>query len=77
MKAPRILLPSGIGDIHWVLVKLQAFIQALGCPPPELWIADDVARRRSLEFLRLVPWVVAGGYQPMRPASSGPFICNR
>lgn len=59
----KLLVIPGIGDIHWVALKLQAFI-ARYCPGqrPEVWIWDFDGRRRSAEFVRRLPFVTFGGY---------------
>lgn len=58
-----ILLPSGIGDCHWVLVKLGAWLKQLG-KRAELWVLDFEKRPRALDFLQRVPFVDAKGYVP-------------
>lgn len=60
----RILLFPGIGDVHWVFLKLQAWLAARGSdwelPEVSIWNIDN--RPRTLEFLQYVPWVKIGGY---------------
>lgn len=56
----RILLPSGIGDIHWVMLKMRSFLESLG-QKAEAWVFDTDGRPRSLDFIRRIPFVKAGG----------------
>lgn len=59
----RILVLPGIGDIYWVMVKLQAFIeQELGGTAPivDIWTYDD--RPKSMGYVQRVPFVRAGEY---------------
>lgn len=48
MKKARILVPPGIGDGYWVLVKLRGLCARLGITP-EIWV-HDVAPRRAHEM---------------------------
>lgn len=60
----KILLLPGLGDVHWVLLKLQDWLRSQGpewmCPEVSIWNLDN--RPRTLEYLRLIPWVKAGEY---------------
>lgn len=60
----RILLLPGIGDIHWVLLKLQSWLAAQGeeWAMPEVSIWDIDGRPRALEYLQMIPWLRVGGY---------------
>lgn len=66
----RILLPPGIGDAHWVLMKLRAFCAARSKPRPRVWsMCVEPWRRRSHGFLSRVPFIEAMGDFPLdRPA---------
>lgn len=63
MSPKRILVIPGLGDIHWVALKLQSFIRHHGLTePPEVHIWNFDGRPRSLDFVRRIPFVRAGGY---------------
>lgn len=67
MRTLRILVPPGIGDIHWLALKLRAFLEyekAHG----EVWVLDHDRRPRGLSFVRRLPFVRAAGYY--RPSVS-------
>jgi hypothetical protein len=58
----RILVPSGIGDIYWILVKLKSFCRKYGIDDhPEIYIMSlrvwDDSNRRSEPFLKMVPFI--------------------
>jgi hypothetical protein len=59
----KILVIPGLGDIHWVMLKMEAFI-ARNCPGtvPEVWVWDFDGRPRSGDFIRAIPFVTFGGY---------------
>ena len=57
----RVLVYPGIGDIHWVLLKLEDFALKNKFTP-EVYIWDFDGRPRSLEFLELIPFIEVGGY---------------
>ena len=67
MSAPRILLIPGLDDIHWVMLKMQDLIAKSGMSKPEIWIWNFDGRPRSLDFVKRIPFVTAGGYwdEPM------------
>lgn len=60
----RILVPPGIGDIYWVLVKLESFIKTNKLADPELTIVsypDPLGGHlRAMPFLEMFPWVKIG-----------------
>jgi hypothetical protein len=60
----RILLLPGIGDVHWVALKLQDWLRRQGpeWASPEIHIWDIDARPRTLEYLKLIPWLQVGDY---------------
>ncbi len=70
----RILVPPGIGDVYWVLVKLKSFLEKNGLSNPELTIVsypDGLnGHLRSIEFLEMVSWLTIGNPQfvPNDPA---------
>jgi len=57
-----ILLPPGIGDSYWSVVKLPGMIEAMGLDLVDLWVSDGDNKRRSLEWIRKLPWGNAKGY---------------
>lgn len=61
----KILVPPGIGDIHWVIVKLQSFIKEHKIQgQPEVWIASfDSAKDRAIDYLKMIPFIKAAGYK--------------
>ena len=68
-----ILVPPGIGDIYWVLVKLRGFCRAHGIATPEIWIDAPDDKKRSAEFVERVPFVRFGSYHDasgMSPAEA-------
>lgn len=60
----RILLLPGLGDVHWVFLKLQSWLKRMGPewenPEVSIWNIDN--RPRTLEYFQFVPWVKPGGY---------------
>lgn len=59
----KLLLLPGMGDIYWVTVALQSFIQTHAPGErPEVWIWDFDGRKRSLEYVERIPFVTAAGY---------------
>lgn len=59
----KILVIPGIGDMHWVLLKLESFIEK-HCPgeKPEVWVWNFDERPRSGDFIKRIPFVKFGGY---------------
>ena len=62
-KRTSILLPPGIGDAYWSLVKLPGFMKDLKVESVDLYVSDPDSRQRSLEFIRKIPWGSAAGYK--------------
>lgn len=59
-----VLLPPGIGDSYWSIVKLPGLMKALGQETMDAWVADGGDnRRRSLEWVQKIPWLKAAGYR--------------
>ncbi|UCE65936.1 MAG: hypothetical protein JSU85_13945 [Candidatus Zixiibacteriota bacterium] len=58
----RILVSPGIGDIHFVALKLRSFCDKNGLGLPEIWVWNFDGRPRSLEFVERLEFAVAGGY---------------
>lgn len=63
----RILVIPGLGDIHWVALKLRSFCRVHGIDNPEVWIWDFDDRPRSLEYVQRLFSCHAGDYwhQPL------------
>jgi hypothetical protein len=61
MDKARILVPTGIGDIYWVMVKLRALCrrERIASKPVITVLANhsDVGSLRSIPFLEMVPFV--------------------
>jgi len=60
----KILIPPGIGDAYWVLVKLQAFLEREGLGIPEIYVASPQEKKfqshlRAFPFLEMFPFVKA------------------
>lgn len=67
---PRILVPPGIGDIHWIALKLRAMARATwgAGTVPRLAIWDFDGRPRGKEYVeRLDGLATFGGYWSQRP----------
>lgn len=60
----KILLLPGVGDVHWVMLKLQSWLRQRGWGKEEvevsIWNFDQ--RPRTLEYLDMIPWVKRGSY---------------
>lgn len=60
-----ILVPPGVGDIQWVLVKLQSFLEKNNIKTiPDVYICCfNTEKKRSKEYLKLFPFVNVKGYK--------------
>ncbi|SDF83578.1 class I SAM-dependent methyltransferase [Thalassobaculum litoreum] len=62
-RAPResrttVILPPGIGDCYWSLVKLQGLMAARGWGAVvDVWVEEARDRNRAADFVRLAPFV--------------------
>lgn len=68
-RALRILLPPGVGDIHWVFLRLRGLLHSTGNAEkrPQIWICSgDQKYDRSADFIKMVPWVQFQGYHNIR-----------
>lgn len=66
-KTTSILVPSGIGDIFWVMVKMESFLKEQGIENPEIFVqagfgSNGLEKRRSIPFVEKFPFVKAGSY---------------
>ena len=63
-KRPKILVPPGIGDAFWSIVKLEAFLKQKGLGLPDIFIAHPRARKfnanvRAFPFIEMFPFIKA------------------
>lgn len=61
-KRTKILLPPGIGDSYWSIVKLQAFMEKYGTGLPDIYVACnrdrvDNGNRRAFPFIEMFPFL--------------------
>ena len=69
----RILVLPGIGDVYWVMVKLQDWMRQQEITDPEIWVWDFDQRPRSREYIERIPFVKFGGYYHDRDKSGPEF----
>lgn len=62
---PQILVPPGIGDALWSVVKLPGFLKHHGLTMPDVWVQDAGGPRRTRPFLRTLPFLHAAGYKAL------------
>jgi len=64
--ASRIFLPPGIGDLHWIMMKMRSFTQLhLGGQRPDVWLMDAGDKNRASEYVARCPSVrYCGTYGP-------------
>lgn len=65
-----------MGDIHWVALKLESWLERRGIKNPEVWIWDFDGRPRSIDFVDRIPFVKKGGYHNA-PQTAGKNVFNR
>jgi len=61
---PKILVPSGTGDIFWIMVKMESFIEKeLNGINPIIFTNEDQSYKpeRSAAFIKRIPFVEYGG----------------
>jgi hypothetical protein len=66
----KLIVPSGIGDLHWAFLRLRGLLKATGNNKhkPIIYVCShDPARDRAGEFVRMLPWVEFGGFFDIRP----------
>ena len=51
-----VLLPPGIGDSYWSIVKLPGLMREWGEREVNLFVSDPDNRQRSLPWIRKIPW---------------------
>jgi len=57
LKMVSVGLPPGIGDMHWVLTKLESFKEKNGIDELKIHIDRNPSLNYSREFLKLVPFI--------------------
>lgn len=66
----RILVPSGIGDAYWVIVKLPGFLREHGIvTEPTIVVQDSGGPKRTTPYIKNVACVHEGGYKWMPTGS--------
>lgn len=76
----KILLPPGMGDSYWSIVKMQAFLKSEGIDMPDICIAAGKDKKynghvRAVPFLQMFPFINAtGGHIPMKQMVNGKKI---
>jgi SAM-dependent methyltransferase len=67
----RIMVPSGIGDAYWVMVKLPGFLHEHGIvTEPTIVVQDSGGPKRTQPYIRNLPMVHDGGYKWMPTGTS-------
>ena len=61
---PKVLVAPGIGDIHWVMLKMEGLIKnQFEGETPEVWVWSENKRtERAEDYVRRLPFVKWGGY---------------
>jgi hypothetical protein len=73
----RILVPPGIGDGYWILVKLRGFLARLKLQTAEVFVHDAGGPRRSGKMWERVPFVSFRGYAEIPKGPSTRRAFNR
>lgn len=63
----KILVLPGMGDIYWVLVKLEDFLKKNKIETPQVYIWNLDGRPRSKDFLDRFPFLKSAGYWNHEP----------
>ncbi len=64
VKQPSILLPGGIGDAYWSMVKAKSFLELLGCDWGDFWITEfGDGRQRGKGLIEKIPFAKFAGYK--------------
>lgn len=61
MKQLEVLVPPGIGDVHWVLLKLRSWLAQQGARA-RVHVFEHDRRPRALAYLERVPFITPGRY---------------
>ena len=81
-KRVKILVPPGMGDSYWSIVKMQSFLKSEGIDMPDICIAAGKDKKynghvRAVPFLQMFPFVnAAGGHIAMKQMENGKKIWN-
>jgi SAM-dependent methyltransferase len=73
----KILVPPGIGDSYWSIVKMQSFLEKEGLGLPDIAIAAGRDRKysghlRSIPFLKMFPFLNAtSNFLPLKKMNEG------
>ncbi len=57
-----IMVPPGIGDAFWSLIKIKSFCEKNNLGIPDVFISSNGRRDRSYEFVKMFPFVNSAGY---------------
>ena len=61
----KILLPPGIGDVYWTIVKLRAFLEREKLSLPDVYVVCNKdpfnGQNRSFPFLEMIPFIHSTG----------------
>ncbi len=69
---PTILVPPGVGDCYWPMVKMQSFLKSRDLGIPDIHICSTKPELdRSIDYVRRIPFVNAAGY--LRVDNKGPI----
>lgn len=62
-KETKILVLPGMGDIYWVMVKMQSFIEKYNITNPVIytWELQPHKKNRSADYIKRIPFVKYGG----------------
>ena len=63
-RTEKIILPPGIGDLHWFLVKLEAYKKLVGASKIHVYIADE-GKQRGHQILEICGLVDSWEYVPI------------
>lgn len=63
MKTARILVPPGIGDGWWVLIRLRDFMRQRGIEEAQVWIHDGGGPKRAHGMWARCPFITFMGYE--------------
>jgi len=61
-KRTSILVPGGIGDVFWDLVKLESFCKKKEIGIPEIFVHSANEKKRSIPYIEKFPIVKAGDF---------------
>jgi hypothetical protein len=62
----RIVVPGGIGDVYWCMVKMESFLRSKGITEkPQIVVLSETemwesSRDRAIPFLKMIPFIQLG-----------------